>query len=92
MTVGYASGVIPRIPLNLVLLKAITILGFEFLSFATHHGEEMVRNEGELIELLRLGRSTPYVEAEFGLDDVVAALRHVGEGHAIGKVLLHVGQ
>ena len=32
VTVGYASGVIPRIPLNLVLLKGIHILGFQFLT------------------------------------------------------------
>jgi NADPH2:quinone reductase len=90
VTVGYASGVIPRIPLNLVLLKAISVMGFEFLSFATHHGEAMTRNEHELIELLRSGKATPYVEAEFDLDDVAAALRHVAEGKAIGKVLLHI--
>lgn len=90
VTVGYASGEIPRIPLNLVLLKDIAVLGFEFMSFATRNPEELIRNEAELIELLRTGRATPYVDAEFELDEVVDALRHVGDGHAIGKVLLHV--
>src|SRR4051812_31238697 len=36
VTVGYASGTIPRIPLNLILLKGITILGFEFRTWAEH--------------------------------------------------------
>jgi NADPH2:quinone reductase len=90
VTVGYASGEIPRIPLNLVLLKGIQIHGFEFLGFATHHGDDMTRNETELMELLQSGRAAPYVVAEFDLDDVVAALRHVGDGKAIGKVLLHI--
>ena len=36
MTVGYASGTIPRIPLNLVLLKGVRVLGFQFRDFATH--------------------------------------------------------
>ena len=56
MTVGYASGVIPRIPLNLVLLKGIQILGFQFIDFATHRPDELVRNERELLELLAAGR------------------------------------
>ncbi|MDD0148580.1 zinc-binding dehydrogenase, partial [Shigella flexneri] len=33
VTVGYASGDIPKIPLNLVLLKGIRILGFEYRGF-----------------------------------------------------------
>ena len=52
VTVGYASGEIPRIPLNLVLLKGMQILGFQFLDFATHRPEELARNEDELAELL----------------------------------------
>ena len=36
VTVGFASGTIPRIPLNLVLLKGVHVLGFQFRDFATH--------------------------------------------------------
>ena len=36
VSVGYASGEIPRIPLNLVMLKGIQVLGFQFLTFATN--------------------------------------------------------
>ena len=36
VTVGYASGEIPRIPLNLVLLKGMIIVGFEMRTFAEH--------------------------------------------------------
>ena len=36
VTVGYASGSVPRIPLNLVLLKGVHVLGFQFIDFATH--------------------------------------------------------
>jgi NADPH2:quinone reductase len=90
VTVGYASGVIPRIPLNLVLLKGVQILGFQFLDFATHRPEELRRNEDELTELLATGRIAPHVGATFGLDQVAAALRHVADGRAIGKVVLDV--
>ena len=90
VTVGYASGEIPRIPLNLVLLKGIQVLGFQFLTFATNAPDEMLRNDAELMELLGSGRATPHVGATFAFGDVAAALRHVAEGKAIGKVALAI--
>ncbi len=90
VTVGYAAGEIPRIPLNLVLLKGIQIVGFQFLTFAQHAPDEMARNEAELLELLVQGRAVPHVGATFTLDDTAAALRQVADGLAIGKVVLTV--
>jgi NADPH:quinone reductase len=90
VTVGYASGEIPRIPLNLVLLKGIQILGFQFLTFAQHAPDELVRNEAELADLLAAGRAVPHVGATFTLDDAAAALRLVADGQAIGKVVVQV--
>ena len=91
VTVGYASGDIPRIPLNLVLLKGIELRGFQFRDFATHEPEAMQRNEAELLELLATGRVVPHIGASFALDDVAAALRYVADGRAIGKVVLDIG-
>jgi NADPH2:quinone reductase len=91
VTVGYASGAIPRIPLNLVLLKGIQIVGFQMLTFATNAPDEFERNESELLELLASGRAVPYIGKRFALDDVVAALQYVADGNAIGKVVLEVG-
>jgi NADPH2:quinone reductase len=90
VTVGYASGAIPRIPLNLVLLKGVHILGFQFIDFVTHLPREAERNDDELMELLAAQRVKPYVGASFRLDEVVAALQHVADGKAIGKVVLDV--
>ncbi len=56
VTVGYASGVIPRIPLNLVLLKGVHVLGFQLIDFVTHRADELARNERELLQLLAEGR------------------------------------
>jgi len=90
VTVGYASGTIPRIPLNLVLLKGITIVGFEFRSWAEHEPTESARNERELMSLLADGRATPHIGATFALDEVVDALKLVGDGKAVGKVVLDI--
>jgi NADPH2:quinone reductase len=90
VTVGFASGEIPRIPLNLVLLKGIQVLGFQFLTFATNAPDEMRRNDAELLDLLASGEAVPHIGATFAFDDVAAALRHVADGKAIGKVALTV--
>jgi NADPH:quinone reductase len=90
VTVGYASGVIPRIPLNLVLLKGIRIVGFQFIDFATHAPDELERNERELLDLLAAGTAFPHIGARFPLDEAAAALRYVADGRAIGKVVLDV--
>jgi NADPH:quinone reductase len=85
VTVGYASGVIPRIPLNLVLVKGVQILGFQFHDIAA---DEFRRNEDELAGLLTTRRVLPHVGAVYPLAETACALRQVADGKAIGKVLI----
>lgn len=85
VTVGFASGVIPRIPLNLVLVKGIHVLGFQFQDVPP---DEFARNDDELRELLVSGQVLPHVCAVYPLAETAAALRHVADGRAIGKVLI----
>jgi NADPH:quinone reductase len=91
VTVGYASGTVPKIPLNLVLLKGCRVLGFQFRSFAANQPEEARRDEAELLALLAAGRAAPHIGATFPLAEAAAALRHVADGKAIGKVVLEIG-
>jgi NADPH2:quinone reductase len=90
VTVGYASGAIPRIPLNLVLLKGVQVVGFQLRDFAANGGDEYHRNSDELLELLATRRVLPHIGAVFPLDEVAAALRQVADGAAIGKVVIDV--
>jgi NADPH2:quinone reductase len=85
VTVGFASGVIPRIPLNLVLVKGIHVLGFQFQDVPP---DEFARNEEELREHFVSGRARPHIGAVYPLAETVAALKHVADGRAIGKVLI----
>jgi NADPH2:quinone reductase len=88
VTVGYASGEIPRIPLNLVLLKGMAVLGFEMGSFGVHREDELRRNDDDLLDLLATGRVVPHIGATFAFEDTAAALRMVADGQAIGKVVI----
>jgi NADPH2:quinone reductase len=91
VTLGYASGTIPRIPLNLVLLKGIQVVGFQFIDFMLRAPDECARDERELMELFASGRVVPHIGAAFPLADTAAALQHVAAGEAVGKVVIDVG-
>jgi NADPH2:quinone reductase len=90
VTVGYASGEIPRIPLNLVLLKGVSILGFEMRTFGVRFPAEVARADRELAALLAGGRLRPYLGARFPLAKTAAALRLVADRGALGKVIVDV--
>jgi NADPH:quinone reductase len=90
VTVGYASGVIPKIPLNLLLLKGAQLLGFQLLTFLVNAPDEFERNERELFGLLASHRVSPHIGATFSLSDAAAALQYVADRKAIGKVVIDV--
>jgi len=88
VTVGFASGEIPRIPLNLVLLKGVWATGFTMEGFARHQAGDRERDLAELAELARTGRAAPYISATYPLDQVGRALSDLSERRATGKVLV----
>jgi NADPH2:quinone reductase len=91
VSVGYASGAIPKIPLNLVLLKGCAVRGFQVRDLAAHEPQAVRRDEEQLRELLSRGTVVPHIGASFKLSEAASALRHVADGKAIGKVILRVG-
>ncbi|MDT5348919.1 MAG: NADPH:quinone reductase [Mycobacterium sp.] len=90
VTLGYAAGAIPAIPLNLVLLKGITIRGMEIRTFMGDHPAESARDLAELSQLFAAGTIRPYIGARFPLAETAAALRHVAERKALGKVVIEI--
>ncbi|OBG65842.1 MULTISPECIES: NADPH:quinone oxidoreductase family protein [unclassified Mycobacterium] len=90
VTLGYAAGTIPAIPLNLVLLKDICVRGMEIRTFATDHPEESARDLRELSEMFAAGTIRPYIGARFPLAETAAALRHVADRKVLGKVVIDI--
>jgi NADPH:quinone reductase len=85
---GFASGEIPRIALNLVLLKGVIVRGFEVRTFTEHRPDLAARDEAELLGHFAAGRLRPHVSARYGLSDVVEALLRVRNRTVIGKVVI----
>jgi NADPH2:quinone reductase len=88
VVVGFASGEIPSIPLNLVLLKGVIVKGYEARAFGEHAAVEGARDRAELLALAEAGRLRPHIGAVVPLSDVRTALEIVGTGTAIGKVVV----
>ena len=90
VTLGYAAGEIPSIPLNLVLLKGITVCGMEIRTFFADHPDEALRDTAELQQMFDEGRVRPYIGARFPLEQAAVALRHVADRRALGKVVIDI--
>ncbi|MET8207685.1 NADPH:quinone oxidoreductase family protein [Streptomyces sp. NPDC005373] len=89
VSIGFTAG-IPRLPLNLVLLKGVQVTGFQLRDLAAHLPVEFEANEARLRALFAAGAVRPHIGAEFALADTAAALRCVADGTAIGKVVIRV--
>jgi NADPH2:quinone reductase len=88
VTVGFASGEIPRIPLNLVLLKGVIVTGFTMEGFARNQAADQARDVVELAALAEAGRAVPYISATYPLEETGRALADLAERRAMGKVLV----
>lgn len=92
VSVGFASGDIPRIPLNLVLLKGVEVTGFTLAGLAHHRPDLVARDRTELADLARSGRVVPHISAVYPLEQSAEALAELAERRAVGKVLVTPGE
>ena len=88
LVIGFAGGDIPRIPLNLPLLKGCSIVGVYWGSFAQRERDEQRRNVPELWQLFESGRLAPVVGETHGLGDFAAAFDSLSSRRAQGKVVV----
>jgi NADPH2:quinone reductase len=87
LVIGFTAG-IPKIPLNLVLLKGCQLVGVFWGAFT---GREPAKNRAYIRELLdwyEAGRIRPHVSARYPLEKVADALRDMGARKVTGKVVL----
>ena len=88
LVIGFAGGDIPRIPLNLPLLKGCSIVGVFWGSFALRERDEQRRNVEELWGMFEAGRLVPVVGETHRLDDYAAAFECLASRRAQGKVVV----
>lgn len=91
VTVGFAGGDIPKIPLNLVLLKNLTIRGLELSTWSKRLPEETAAAREDLARLVQEGMR-PSISEVHDLDDAAKALQNVADRVATGKVVIQVAR
>ncbi len=89
VTIGYAGGDIPRLPLNVILLRNVTVRGVELRTWVDRLPEETARAQAALTELVA-GGMRPVVSEVHPLADLGTALRRVADRAATGKVVIRV--
>lgn len=91
LVIGFASGPIPAMPLNLALLKGASLVGVFWGSWAARAPMESRKNFDELIAMIDGGKFSPLVTEVYSLDDYEVAFASISERRAKGKVILSNG-
>jgi NADPH2:quinone reductase len=89
LVLGFASGTIPKIPLNLVLLKGCSIIGVFWTSFVERNPERHRANMVLLLDWCKEGRIVPHIHASFGLVETAKALSLIEGRKVTGKVIVN---
>ena len=92
LVIGFAAGDIPRIPLNLTLLKGCSIVGVFWGSFTEHEPRHNQENLQELLTWLTEGKLKPHISATYPLGHAADALNDVLNRKVKGKVVLLTGE
>ncbi len=90
LVIGFPAG-IPKIPLNLTLLKSCQIVGVFWGAFVARHPKENDGNVAELFDLYAKGKIKPRVSAHFPLERGGEAIRHLADRKVQGKVVVTIG-
>jgi len=88
LVIGFATGDIPSIPLNLTLLKGLNIVGVYWGAWAAREPQANRDNYVELIAMAERGEIAPRVTETFAFEDFVHAYDSISERRARGKVVL----
>lgn len=89
LVIGFASGPIPKIPLNLTLLKGCSLVGVFWGRFTGEEPAEHLNNIEELWGLFASGKICPVVTDSFNVDDYEKAFNCLIERRARGKVIMN---
>jgi len=88
LVVGFAAGDIPKIPINLALLKERSIVGVYWGESVNHDPEGHLRNVKQLVEWLAAGKVKPVISERVPLSEAAAAMKRMINRQVKGKVVI----
>ncbi|WP_394750435.1 NADPH:quinone oxidoreductase family protein [Spongiimicrobium salis] len=90
LIVGFAAGNIPKIPLNLPLLKGCSLVGVFWGSFAMKKPKENMKNTMQLMQWYGEGKLKPHIHKIYPLEDTALALEEMMERKVKGKAVIGI--
>ena len=90
MPIGFTSGQIPSVPMNLLLLKNYSIVGVFAGAWAEKFPEQAVRMNDALAQLLAEGKICPHIDRVLPLEQVKDAMRAVANRTVQGRIVLKI--
>ena len=90
LVIGFASGPVPKIPLNLPLLKGADLRGVYWGAFTARNPQGNRQNIDDLLGWLADGTLKPHVDSIFTLEEAETALNKIATRSVKGKVLLKI--
>jgi NADPH2:quinone reductase len=91
LVIGFASGEIPRLPLNLPLLKGAAAVGVFWGEHVEREPEQHKDNMKRLVGWLADGSIRPRIDRTFPLEEAAAAFAAIARREIMGKAVLRVG-
>lgn len=91
LVIGFANGEIPKIPLNLTLLKGCSICGVFWGDYVKREPENNLHDLMTLAQWLKAGKLKPHISATYSLEDGGKAIRELMARRVSGKVVITPG-
>lgn len=88
LVVGFASGTIPQLPVNLTLLKGAAVIGVFWGAFAQRQPEDNAANFRQLFAWHAEGKVKPLVSQTYPLAEAGAAIERLAQRQAVGKLVV----
>ncbi|HEU0197813.1 MAG TPA: zinc-binding dehydrogenase, partial [Nevskiaceae bacterium] len=90
LVIGFAAGEIPKVPANLLLLKSADLRGVLWGAALKRDPAAHAANIREILAWIAQGDLRPNIETTFPLEQTAAAIAHVLQRRARGKVVVTV--
>jgi NADPH2:quinone reductase len=91
LVIGFAAGEIPKLPLNLALLKGASVVGVFWGDFTKREPQAFAESARQLARWYRDGKLKPHVSASYPLAQAAEAMNLLASRKAKGKVVIRIG-
>ena len=91
LVIGFAAGDIPKLPLNLALLKGASVVGVFWGDFTKREPQAFAESARQLARWYRDGKLKPHISASYPLAQAAEAMNLLASRKAKGKVVIRIG-